>query len=83
MQVRRYQDASETSKAEKNKITVALTGARGLGHANIFYIEWKTAGGQTAQSFIYGSGNATCQTFLGNFNTELMCRVHLTGRVMV
>jgi hypothetical protein len=64
----------------RTKVRVVLGGAPGLVHAKVFHVEWKTAGGSTAHTLVYGSGNATRQAFNGNFNAELMCKVRLTAR---
>ena len=58
-------------------IIVVLGSTRGLVHAKIFHIEWRTAGGNRAHTLVYGSGNATRQAFDGTINSELMCRARL------
>lgn len=61
------------------QVKAALGGAKGLVHAKIFHVEWRTSGGARAHTFVYGSGNATRQAFDGDFNSELMCKARLTA----
>ena len=61
-------------------VEVALGGVRGLVHAKIFHVAWRTSGGNRAHSMVFGAGNATRAAFGGGANAELMCRARLTAR---
>lgn len=61
-------------------VEVALGVARGLVHAKIFHVAWRTSGGNRAYTLVYGSGNATGAAFDGGVNAEMMCRAKLTAK---
>jgi hypothetical protein len=56
-----------------------LGSASGLVHMKLFYILWRTSGGQAAHSLVFGSANATRQGFSGIDNAELVARSRLTA----
>ncbi len=56
----------------------ALGSAPGLMHLKLFYIVWRTPGGRTARTLIFGSANATRQGFGGMVNAELIANCSLT-----
>jgi hypothetical protein len=63
---------------DARRLHIAVGAALGLVHAKIYYIIWKTPGGQRAQSLVYGSANATRQGFSGTVNAELISDIRLS-----
>ncbi|MGE3917567.1 MAG: hypothetical protein AB7F78_17885, partial [Hyphomicrobiaceae bacterium] len=63
---------------DARRLHIAVGAALGLVHAKIFYIVWKTPGGQRAQSLVFGSANATRQGFSGTVNAELISDTRLS-----
>ncbi len=62
-------------------LACVLGSARGLMHLKVFYIVWRTPGGRTARTLVFGSANATRQGFEGTVNAELIARCRLTAAV--
>ncbi|KQT13447.1 hypothetical protein ASG40_19795 [Methylobacterium sp. Leaf399] len=61
------------------EVQTALGGVRGLMHAKIMHIAWRTTAGNRAHTLVCGSGNATGAAFAGGINAELFCKVRLTA----
>lgn len=60
-------------------LALKLGSARGLVHIKLFYVRWRTPGGQRAHSLVFGSANATRQGFSGFDNAELVAACDLTA----
>lgn len=70
--------AAAAAAPRKVRLSCALGSAPGLVHIKLFYIVWKTDGGRTERTLVFGSANATRQGFGGTLNAELIASCRLT-----
>jgi hypothetical protein len=70
--------AAAAGAPRKTKLACVLGSAPGLVHLKLFYIVWRTDGGRTERTLIFGSANATRQGFAGSINAELVASCRLT-----
>lgn len=62
----------------QTRLSCVLGSAPGLVHMKLFYIVWRTGGGRTGRTLVFGSANATRQGFSGALNAELIASCRLT-----
>ncbi|MCT8004049.1 hypothetical protein NZL82_19505 [Sphingomonas sanguinis] len=69
---------SAAAAPRRLKLSCAFGSAPGLVHLKLFYVVWRTEGGRTERSLVFGSANATRQGFSGLLNAELIANCRLT-----